>query len=127
MEGQLRALEEHIARLESEGSRRSSQGLSSGSSRSLRSGQRARRTGGPPQIPDENHHLVTQAVMPFPSIRRVAIVDGVCHSILSGGHLVEIELSEEEEAKASLDSYRSVPLTPIHNDLPSSRPPSYIE
>src|SRR5579872_5220729 len=127
MEGHLCSLEERLARLESAGSRRSSRGLSSGSSGSLRSGQRARRTGGPPQIPDENHHLVARAVMPFPSVGRIAVVDGVRHSILSGGHLVEIESSEEEEASASLSSYRSILLTPVHNDLPSSRPPSYIK
>ena len=65
--------------------------------------------------------------MPFPSIGRIAVVDGVCHSILSGGHLVEIESSDEEEAEASSSSYRSVLLAPVHNDLPSSGPPSYIE
>jgi hypothetical protein len=127
MEGRLHSLEERLARLEREGSRRSSRGSSSGSSGSSRSGQCARRTGGPPRIPDENHHLVARAVTPFPSVGRIAIVDGVRHSILSGGHLVEIESSEEEEAEASSSSYRSVPLALVHNDLPSSRPPSYIE
>src|SRR5579872_5113666 len=127
MEGRLRALEEHLARLESAGSCRSSRGSSLGSSGSSRSGQRARRTGGPPRIPDENHHLLARASTPFPSIGRIAVVDGVRHSILSGGHLVEIEYSDEEEAEASSSSYRSVPLAPVHNDLPSSRPPSYIE
>jgi len=127
MEGRLRSLEERLSRLESEGSRRSSRGSSSGSSGSSRSGQRARRTGGPPRIPDENHHLVARAVTPFPSVGRIAVVDGVRHSILTGGHLVEIESSDEEEAEASSSSYRSVPLAPVHNDLPSSRPPSYIE
>ena len=57
----------------------------------------------------------------------IAQVQGVHHTVLTGGHLVEIELSEEEETQESSDSYRSVPLAPIHNDLPSSRPPSYIE
>ena len=98
-----------------------------GSSGSSQSGQRARRTGGPPRILDENHHLVARAVTPFPSVGRIAIMDGVCHLILSGGHLVEIKSSDEEEAEASSSSYRSVPLAPVHNDLPSSRPPSYIE
>src|SRR5579872_6975220 len=100
MEGRLRSLEERLSRLEREGSRRSSRGSLSGSSGSSRSGQRARRTGGPPRIPDENHHLVARAVTPFPSVGRIAVVDGVRHLILSGGHLVEIESSDEEEAEA---------------------------
>src|SRR5579872_1094349 len=126
MEGRLRSLEARLARLEREGSRRALRGSSLGSSGSLRSGQRARRTGGPPRIPDENHHLVARAVMPFPSVGRIAIVDGVRHSILSGGHLVEIKSSDEEEAEASSSSYRSVPLALVHNNLLVSRPP-YIE
>jgi hypothetical protein len=127
MEGHLRSLEERLAHLENEGSHHSSQGSLSGLSGLSRSGQRARRTGGLPRIPDENHHLVARVVTPFPSVRRITIVDGVRHSILSGGHLVEIKSSDEEEAEASSSSYRSVPLAPVHNDLPSSRPPSYIE
>jgi hypothetical protein len=128
MEGRLRALEEHLAHLESEGSCCSSRGSLSGSSGLSRSRQRARRTGGLPRIPDENHHLVVPQRMetPFPVVGRIAIVGGVCH-LLTGGHLVEISSSDEEGAEASSDSYRSVPLAPVHNELPSSRPPSYIE
>ena len=110
-----------------EGSTRSRRGLPSESSGSSRSGQRARRIGGLPWIPDENHHLVTRAVTPFQSVGRIAVVDGVHHLILSGGHLVEIESSKEEEALASSSSYRSVPLAPVHNNLSTSWPPSYIE
>src|SRR5579872_5518469 len=118
MEGQLRALEERISRLEQEGSRRLSRGQSgSSSSGSLRSGQRARRMGGPPRIPDENHHLLRTAT-PFSPVGMIAQVQGVCHTVLTGGHLVEIESSEEEEAPESSDSYRSVPLAPV-NELPS--------
>ena len=127
MEGHLHSLEERLAHLENEGSHCSSRGSLLGLSGSSRSGQRARRTRGSPRIPDENHHLVVRAVTPFPSIGRITVVDGVRHSILSGGHLVEIESSDEEEAEASSSSYRSVPLAPVHNDLPLSRPPSYIE
>src|SRR5579872_6868792 len=128
MEGRLRALEERLARLEREGSHRSSRGSLSGSSGSLRSGQRARRTGGPPRIPDENHHLVVpqRSETPFPVVGRIAIVGGVRHSI-TNGHLVEISSSEEEEAEASSNSYRSVPLALIHNEAEHSRPPSYIK
>src|SRR5579872_5047655 len=76
MEGHLCSLEERLACLEREGSCRSSRGSLSGSSRLSRSGQHARRTGGPPWIPDENHHLVVRAVTPFPSVGRIAICQG---------------------------------------------------
>ena len=127
MEDRLWALKERLLRLEREGSSRSLQGQSgSSSSESSCSGQRAHRTGGPPRIPDENHHLLRTATL-FSPVGMIAHVQGVRHTVLTGGHLVEIESSEEEEAPESSDSYRSVPLAPVHNELPSSRPPSYIE
>jgi hypothetical protein len=128
MEGQLRALEEHLACLEQEGSSHSQRGLLLGLSGSSRSRQRARRTGGPPRIPDENHHLVVpqRTQTPFPVVGRIAIVGSV-HHLITGGHLVEISSSEEEEAEASSNSYRSVPLAPVYNEADCSRPPSYIK
>ena len=102
--------------------------LLGGLSGSSRSGQRARRTGGLPRIPDGNHHLVVsqREETPFPLVGQIAVMGGVRHSIL-GGKLVEISSSEEEEEAASSSSYRSILLAPVHNEVKCSRPPSYIK
>jgi hypothetical protein len=84
--------------------------------------------GGLPRILDENHHSVVPPRMetPFLLVGRITIVGGVHHSLTSG-NLIEISSSKEEEVEASSDSYRSVTLALVHNEVGCSRPPSYIE
>ena len=91
--GRVASLEERLSRLEQDGSSCSHWGsdsslvLGSSSGRiSVKSGQKARRTGGPPQILDENFLLVTgqRNATPFFVVGHIAIVGGVRHTIVGG-------------------------------------------